>query len=181
MRAALDVHRELLSRDVPHEVVRLPGAVVATADDLPGALGVAAGACVAVRCYVTDVGFAAVAVPAGTVPDAGSVRSALGARLLRAATADETNAATDYTAGLVSPLCLPPGVALLADTALCAYDVLYCPVGEAGLVVGLRSPDLLRASGARPVQLSPLPRPRTAPEGARLPDRDARSGSRGVP
>lgn len=182
MRGALDVHRELLASDVPHEVVRLRGAVVVNADDLPAALDVPAGSCVALRCYVTDGGFVAVAVRAGVVPDPRAVLDALGARTLRAATADEVNAATDYAAGLVSPLCLPPGVTLLADAALCAADVLYCPVGEGGVALGIRTADLLSASGAQVEQLSalPHPRPEQAPwaDGARVLDLDARSRGR---
>ena len=52
MRGALDVHRELLSRDVPHEVVRLPGRLL-NADDLPRQLQLERG-CVAARCCVVE-------------------------------------------------------------------------------------------------------------------------------
>ena len=158
MKAALDVHRELLSRDVPHEVVRVRGSVV-TADDLPRALGVEPTSCVAVRCYVTDLGPVAVAVHAGVVPDPASVLDALRARTLRPATPDEVNAATDYAAGLVSPLLLPPDLPLLADAAIGLVDVVYCPVGEAGVVLGIRTRDLLVTSGARVASLSALPVP----------------------
>ena len=159
MRGALDVHRELLARDVPHEVVRLRGTSVADADDLPRALGLDPGCCVAVRVYVTDVGTVAVLVSAGEVPQPAALLDAVGARTLRPATADEVNAATDYAAGLVSPVCLPAEVLLVADEALRAPEVLYCPVGEAGVALGIRSADLLAATGARVVALSALPLP----------------------
>lgn len=158
MRGALDVHRELLAADVAHEVVRIRGGVL-TADDLPAALEVDARSCVAVRCYVTDRGTVAVAVHAGVVPDPAAVLDAVGGTTLRAATSDEVNAATDYAAGLVSPLGLPPEVVLLADAALGAADVLYCPVGEGGVAVGIRTRDLLVASRARVATLSALPLP----------------------
>jgi prolyl-tRNA editing enzyme YbaK/EbsC (Cys-tRNA(Pro) deacylase) len=178
VKGALDVHRELLAADVPHEVVRLRGQVVA-ADDLPRALGVPATSCVAVRCYVTDTGTVAVAVHAGVLPDPAAVLDALGAGTLRAASADEINAATDYAAGLVSPVCLPEGVQLLADAALTASDVVYCPLGEAGVALGIRTADLLKAAGARVAPLSSLPH--TAPAappwsgGARVLDLDLRA------
>ena len=159
MRAALDIHRDLLSRDVPHEVIRLPVAAL-TADDLPRALDLEPTSCVAVRCYVTDRGFAAVAVHAGVVPDPAAVLTALDATTLRAATADEISSETDFAAGLVSPLSLPPGLVLLADAALSTRDVLYCPAGENGLAFGIRSGELLTASGARVVSLTALPLPR---------------------
>lgn len=177
VKRALDVHRELLARDVPHEVVRVRGSVV-TADDLPRALDVEPTSCVAVRCYVTDLGAVAVAVHAGVVPDPASVLDALDARTLRPATPDEVNAATDYAAGLVSPLVLPPGLPLLADAVLGLADVVYCPVGEAGVVLGIRAQDLLTASGARVATLSALPRSAVLPApwggGARVIDLDAR-------
>jgi prolyl-tRNA editing enzyme YbaK/EbsC (Cys-tRNA(Pro) deacylase) len=159
VRAALDIHRELLSLDVPHEVVRLRSGVV-NADDLPAALDLEPTSCVAMRCYVTDLGFAAVAVHAGVIPDPAAVLTALGARTLRAADADEISTATDFAAGLVSPLGLPPGMTLLADVALAARDVVYCPAGEAGVALGIRSEHLLATTGARTAALSPLPLPR---------------------
>lgn len=185
MRGALDVHRELLARDVPHEVVRLRGAVVVSADDLPRALDVSPTSCVAVRCYVTDLGLVAVVVHAGVVPDPAAVLDALGARTLRSATADEINAATDYAAGLVSPVCLPPEVALLADAALDASEVVYCPLGEGGVALGIRTADLLVAVGAQVASLSALPLPREDPGpwggGARVIDLDSRGSGRRTP
>lgn len=158
MRGALDVHRELLARGVPHEVVRLPAPVV-TADDLPRVLGVDPVQCVAARVYVTDLGPVVVAVHAGVVPDPASTLEALGARTLRPATADEINAATRYAAGLVSPVALPAGVRLLTDAALSGAEVLYCPVGESGVALGIRSSDLQAATGAQVAGLSALPLP----------------------
>ena len=184
MRGALDVHRELLARDVPHEVVRLRGTTAADADDLPRALGVPAQACVAVRCYATDVGLVAVVVQAGVVPEPRALLDAVGARTLRPATADEVNAGTDYAAGLVSPVALPDGVLLVADAALQAREVLYCPVGESGVVLGIRAAALLGATGALVAALSALPLPPPGPQpwsgGARVIDLDRRT-DRGTP
>jgi prolyl-tRNA editing enzyme YbaK/EbsC (Cys-tRNA(Pro) deacylase) len=158
MKSALDVHRALLADGVEHEVVRLRTAVV-SADDLPRALGVPRERCVAVRCYRTTDragarGLAAVLVRAGDTPDPASLLDALGAVSVRAATGAEVNAATDYAAGLVSPICLPPDVPLLADAALGGSDVLYAPTGESGVALGIHTRDLLVASGARVTTLT---------------------------
>ena len=156
MKGALDVHRELLSRDVPHEMVRLSGRAL-TADDLPRLLGLTSG-CVAVRCYdvVREEGpaIAAVLVPAGRIPEPVALLDALAARALRPARPDRINAVTDYTAGLVSPICLPSDVELLADTALGESDVCCCPVGEAEVVLAIRTRDLLVSTGARVATLT---------------------------
>lgn len=157
MRGALDVHRELLARDVPHEVVRLRSRAL-TADDLPRLLGVRAG-CVAVRCYEVlrdgrPDGFAAVLVPAGRVPDPVALLAALDARAVRPAPPALVNAVTEYAAGLVSPFCLPDSVELLADAALGESEVSWCPLGEGGTALGIRTRDLLVAVDARTTSLT---------------------------
>ena len=160
MKGALDVHRELLARDVPHEMVRVPGRA-RSAEDLPRLLGLLRG-CVTTRCYVvtrqTGEAFAAVLVPSGRVPDPSALLSALGARAVSPARPDAISAVTDYLPSLVGPLCLPPDVELLADAALGESDVCYCPVGEAQVVLGIRTRDLLVTTGARVAALTG-PRP----------------------
>jgi prolyl-tRNA editing enzyme YbaK/EbsC (Cys-tRNA(Pro) deacylase) len=174
VKGALDVHRELLARGVPHEMVRLPGRAT-TADDLPRLLGLPSG-CVAVRCYEAvrpeGVVFVAVLVPAGREPHPDALRKALGAEEVRPARAEAVNAVTDFSAGLVSPVGLPPEVELLADAALGASDVSYCPVGEGEVVLGIRTRDLLVATGARAASLTAV-----APA-SRVLDLDRRSGAR---
>jgi prolyl-tRNA editing enzyme YbaK/EbsC (Cys-tRNA(Pro) deacylase) len=156
VRGALDVHRELLARDVAHEVVRLPTRVT-SADDLPAALGLPQG-CVAVRCYLVErqgrCSFAAVLVPAGAVPGPQALLDALAARSLRPARPEQVNATTDCTAGLVSPVGLPPDVEVLADTAIERSTTSYCALGEGGVALGIRTADLLEVAGARTASLT---------------------------
>ncbi len=178
MRGALDVHRELLTRGVPHEMVRLRRPVL-SADDLPASLDLPSTSCVAVRCYIAErradhrgdrgadrfttgeapVGERLVAamVHAGVVPDPAALLDAVGARALRAATASEVNAVTDSAAGLVSPVGLPASVTLLADAALGEAEVLYCATGEGGVALGVRTRDLLVAVAPRVASLSGTP------------------------
>lgn len=157
MKGALDVHRALLAVDVPHEVVRLDSRIT-DADELPRALGLRAG-CLAVRCYLVSRdraadSFAAVLVPAGATPDPASLLTALSACSVRPALPGEVNDATEYAAGLVSPVDLPPAVELLADAAVGACDVVYTAVGEGGLALGIRTRDLLVVSRARVANLT---------------------------
>lgn len=161
MRGALDVHQTLLGAGVPHEIVRLRGRVL-TADDLPRVLGVERGS-VAARCYTVaarsdgaDAGptFAVVLVPAGTTVSPAALEAALGGRSAQVAGPEQINARTDYAAGLVSPVCLPADVEVLADAVLPHEDVLYCAVGEGGVALAIHSSDLLRMSGARVAALT---------------------------
>ena len=160
MRTALDVHRELLAGDVRHEIVRLR-ALAASADDLPRVMDLSDG-CAAVRCYVPTGGapgppLVAVLVGAGTTPDPRAVLRALAqpAAGLRPASPAEVNEATDYAAGLVCPVGLPADVPLLVDEALAARAVLYTAAGEGGVALGIRTRDLLRATGAVVAPLAP--------------------------
>lgn len=150
------MHRELLARDVRHEIVRLR-AQVASADDLPRIMGLSDG-CAAVRCYRLGggPGLVAVLVRAGTTPGTAALLPALRAAGLdvgpssdpRSATPAEINLATDFAAGLVSPVGLPADVPLIVDARLAARHVLYTAVGEGGVALGIRARDLLAVTGA---------------------------------
>ena len=160
MKTALDVHRELLAREVRHEIVRMRGRIT-SADDLPGMLELRDG-CAAVRCYaVTEPagrGVVAVLVPSGSTPDDAALCRLLGVRAVRAATADEINRSTDFAAGLVSPVCLPDDVPLVVDSGLAGRHVLYTSAGEGGVALGIRAADLVEATGA---QVAPVVAART--------------------
>lgn len=176
MRSALDVHRELLARGVPHEIVRLRSRVL-SADDLPRALDLAAG-CVAVRVYLVSrpgglTATAAVLVPAGAVPEPGALLEALRATSVRPATPGEVNLLTAFAADLVSPVCLPPEVEVLADAAVGATDVVYATVGEGALALGIRTRDLLVVAQARVASLTSAPLPPEEGQFADVIDLDA--------
>lgn len=158
MKSALDVHRALLAADVPHEMVRLRAPAL-TGDDLPRSLGVARESCAVVRCYrvtrrdgTTHV--AAVLLRSGDTPDPATLLDAFQAVSIRPATGAEVNTATDYASSLVSPICLPADVPLLADAALGAGEVLYTPTGESGVALGIHTRDLLIACAARVTNLT---------------------------
>lgn len=179
MRTALDVHRALLTRDVPHEIVRLQRRI-AGADELPSALGLRDG-CIAVRLYAVrprrgPERLVAVLVPAGAVPEHGALLSAL------SATADGSevelapdalvSAVTRFAPGLVSPVPLPPDVEVLADAAVGATEVVYAPAGEGGVALGVRTRDLLVAVGARAAALTSARVPAPASQYADILDLD---------
>jgi len=106
MLDALDVHRSLLAREVPHEVVRLPRLVL-SADEIPEALDLPTSRCVAVRMYLADDAPVAVIVRSGELPHPGAVLAAVNARSLRAARPEIVNQLTDFAAPLVCPVLLP--------------------------------------------------------------------------
>jgi Cys-tRNA(Pro)/Cys-tRNA(Cys) deacylase len=147
MRDALDVHRSLLSREVPHEIVRLPSPVL-SADELPDALGLPWHRCVAARMYDVDDRLTAVLVRAGELPHPGAVLGALGATSIRPATPQRVSACTDFAASLVSPVLLGEDVPVIADSCVGHADVVYAPTGDAGTALGIASRWLFTASHA---------------------------------
>jgi prolyl-tRNA editing enzyme YbaK/EbsC (Cys-tRNA(Pro) deacylase) len=168
MKDALTIHRALLEWEAVHEIVRLPLAM-ASADELPKALGLPADRCLVTRVHSCEEArgrpfLAGVLVPAGRRPSAEAVRRAAGARTARPARADVVNAVTEYAAGLVCPLLLPDSVPLLADRGLTdrlpADDVVYTPTGEASIALGIRAGTLLALCHAKPADLlAPPPAP----------------------
>jgi prolyl-tRNA editing enzyme YbaK/EbsC (Cys-tRNA(Pro) deacylase) len=152
MKDALDVHRSLLAREVPHEVVRLPRLVL-SADEIPEALDLPADRCVVTRVYHADDRLVAVLVRAGTQPHPGALLGALEAHSLRVATPDIVNIHTDFAAALVCPVLLPEPMPVIADACLGHADVVYTATGDGGTALGIPSRWLLTASRAGVTEL----------------------------
>ncbi len=153
MLGLLDVHQALLAQEVHHEIVHLSRSV-SEADDIPAALGLESTRCGVVRVYTSDDGPVAALLRAGEWPDDRNLVRGLrlaghSAAGLRPASRDEAVSATDYQAGLVSPLGLPGHVTTLADAKLAAVPVVYVPTGDSGTALGIRTEDLLALTGAR--------------------------------
>jgi prolyl-tRNA editing enzyme YbaK/EbsC (Cys-tRNA(Pro) deacylase) len=138
----------LLAADVSHEFVRLPRRIVA-ADELPRVLGVTPSACVVVQVFEADQRPVAVALPAGQAVSVSALVRATGSREVAAASPMVTNAATDFTAGLVAPLGLPDGLELFVDASLGVQPVLYTATGDGGTALKIRGRDLVMHVGAR--------------------------------
>jgi prolyl-tRNA editing enzyme YbaK/EbsC (Cys-tRNA(Pro) deacylase) len=152
MKDALDVHRSLLAREVPHEVVRLPRLVL-SADEIPEALGLPADRCVVTRVYHADERLVAVLVRAGTQPHPGALLAALEARSLRIATPDVVNIHTDFAAALVCPVLLPEPMPVLADACIGHSEVVYTATGDGGTALGIPARWLLTSTGAAVAEL----------------------------
>jgi prolyl-tRNA editing enzyme YbaK/EbsC (Cys-tRNA(Pro) deacylase) len=152
MKGALDIHRELLGREILHEIVRLRR-VVLNADEIAHVLGIEADQVVSVKLFVAGGRMIAAAVPANQLPDPEAVRQAAGATRVRPATMQEVNEATEYAAGLVAPLLLPPEITLYADVRLARHDVVYTATGDTGTALGIGISELLVTAGARVADL----------------------------
>jgi len=153
VKGPLDIHRELLAAGVPHEIVRLRSAIQ-VADDLPDLLALPPATCISVRMYDAYGVLHALAVPASAPTRSVTLARALGARRVAPAPAHRVNAVTDFSAGLVSPVCLPREVVLVVDAVLGNSDILYAATGDSGTVLKIRSRDLLVHTNAKVAALT---------------------------
>jgi prolyl-tRNA editing enzyme YbaK/EbsC (Cys-tRNA(Pro) deacylase) len=153
MKSALDIHRELLSRNVLHEIVRLPR-VILDAEELAQALGIEADQAVKVWIYVAGEQLIAAAVPSGEPPRPEALARLTRSREVRPATAQEINESTDYAAGLVAPLLLPKDMPLFVDARIGRHDVVYTATGDTGTALGISTADLLVTASARIAELT---------------------------
>ncbi len=153
MKGPLDIHRDLLARDVPHEIVRLPRPVLHAAE-LPDVLDMPPAQCLVVSMFDAGTELVATITTAGRLPSLSQVRAAVGRPSLAPASALRVNAITDYAASLVAPLLLPSSVTLLADSSVTTADVVYAPTGDCGTALGIAATHLLAVNGAAVGDLS---------------------------
>jgi prolyl-tRNA editing enzyme YbaK/EbsC (Cys-tRNA(Pro) deacylase) len=147
MRGLLDITRELLAADVPHEVVHLRRPIHDAAE-LPEVLDLPADGCVVVRLYDADGTLAAALLPAGSAAATTALAEALGARAVRAARPDRVSEVTDYHPSLVPPVGLPSGVRVVADAGLAGQPVVCTATGDGSTALKIRTADLLALAGA---------------------------------
>ncbi len=156
MIGAMDVHRELLAREIPHEIVRLPR-VVLNASELPDALRLPPPQCISTRIYFVDEVPTAIAVPALSTPEPRAILAALDAMTLRPATSEQTNELTRYAAGLVSAAMLPPGIPLFIDARIDMTGIVYLPTGDTGTALGISGMTLFGLTRGRLAHLVDVP------------------------
>lgn len=147
MKDALAIHRWLLAHQVHHEIVRLPRPMTC-ADELPETISAAPGRCVVVTVFegVTRLGRENVAVVSTVAapPKPGVVGGLVGARKVHPAPAFVVNSVTDYAAGLVCPLLLPPSLPVLIDDRIRRdAEPLFTATGERHTALTMRAVDLL--------------------------------------
>lgn len=157
MLGPLDVHRYLLARDVPHDIVHMPRGAPRGCR-LDEALGLPPERCVAVTLFEAPAQppntMVAVLTASGTAGDPELVRELLATPTIGLAPEERINAVTGYAAGHVGPLLMPDEVVVLVDAALAraADTVVYTPTGDGGTVLAIRTADLLQLCGAVPIE-----------------------------
>jgi prolyl-tRNA editing enzyme YbaK/EbsC (Cys-tRNA(Pro) deacylase) len=143
VRSSVDVHNFLLDSDVPHEISSLPGPLRDLAD-APEVLGLPSVAVARSVVLADEQGVVVVVVPARSDLD-------------QAADAEQAPARTGYLLHVVPPVALEGPAEVVVDRLVAEQDVVYTAAGEAGMILKVRGPDLVKATNALVV---PVARPR---------------------
>lgn len=192
MLGPLDIHHYLLAHDVHHEIVRLPRPA-ASAQHLAEVLGLAPRRCLAIYPFhaMTSDGDVLVLVlaPADLQPDFPVLTRQLAEVLLcqlgpnatfAPAGADLVSGRTDYLAGHLAPLLLPPEVHVVATQGVVelAASIVYTATGDGGTALGIGAADVLNLSHAIVLPDRPQARRRVRidldPSGAPIPSVSSR-------
>jgi prolyl-tRNA editing enzyme YbaK/EbsC (Cys-tRNA(Pro) deacylase) len=131
--------------------------------EFPQGTRTAADAAAAIGCQVGQIVKSLVFV-AGSEPfialtsgpnraDTDRLSALMGGRPVRRAGAEEARAATGFAIGGTPPFGQPRGLTVLCDRDLLDYDVVWAAAGTPHSVFPIAPTDLLRISGARPVEL----------------------------
>ncbi len=162
MLGPLDIHQYLLQHDVHHEIVRLPRPA-ASAEHLAEVLGVTPRRCLAIHPFhaLTADGDVLVLVMAPADEEVRPAALVLALReLLRDQLGPEAELSlagaalvsrrTDYIAGHLAPLLLPPDVIVVSTQGLLdlATSIIYTATGDGGTALGIAATDLLNLSRA---------------------------------
>jgi prolyl-tRNA editing enzyme YbaK/EbsC (Cys-tRNA(Pro) deacylase) len=148
VRGSVDVHNFLVARDVPHEVLPVPGRT-RSAERLAALLELPLEEVGKVVVFEGTAGGVAVVVPAGSTVDTERVRKAARRPDLEPASDDRAAELTGYLAESMPPVGLPNEFAVILDRALARDSVLYFTGGEARAVLKIRGRDLARATRAK--------------------------------
>lgn len=153
MRGSIEVHRYLTERQIPHEFYRL-GRPLRRIDEVAALLGLLPSQVVTAELFQSRAVSVLALVPAGVSASAAEVARASGAARIRPAAAAHVTEHTGFLPGWLPPVGHEHASRALLDADLADSDVLYTAGGDPGVMLVLRSSDLIRATSATIAPLS---------------------------
>lgn len=141
------------------------GSDAATAEDAARAAGCTPDRIVKSLVVMCDGRPVLALLPGDRRADTRKIAAAAGARKARLADAAEVEVATGFEPGGVAPFPLPRIERVFIDQALLTHDVLWVGAGSPTHLAALRPAELVRLSGARPLDAVQEPAYHSAPRG----------------
>lgn len=122
----------------------------ATSADAARALGVELAQIGKSLVFLTDDRAVVIVLSGADRLDAAALAAFLDVERVRRPDAQEVRSQTGYPIGGVSPIGLPPGVPVLIDDGLAAFDVIWVAAGTPNAVFPTTHAELVRITAARP-------------------------------
>lgn len=154
MRGSIDVHRYLTERQVPHEFYRL-GRPLRNIDEAAALLDLLPSHVVTAELFESTSAPVLALVPAGVCASVANVVRASDETRIRPASPSRVTEHTGFFPGWLPPVGHERASRAVLDAALAEADVLYAAGGDPGVMLVLRSEDLIRATAATVAPLAP--------------------------
>jgi prolyl-tRNA editing enzyme YbaK/EbsC (Cys-tRNA(Pro) deacylase) len=126
-----------------------------TAAEAAAALGCDVGAIASSLVFTADGDPLLIVTSGGHRVDTAHVAGVIGVERIKRADADLVRSATGYAIGGVAPVGHPAPLRTLIDVALADYEVVWAAAGHSHAVFPTSYDELLRITGATPVQVEP--------------------------
>jgi prolyl-tRNA editing enzyme YbaK/EbsC (Cys-tRNA(Pro) deacylase) len=147
MRGTLEVHQFLLERQVPHEFYRLERPL-RRIDEAAELLGLDPSQVVAAELFEARPTPILALTPATACASMEAVAQAAGCARVRAAKAGRVAEHTGFLPDWLPPVGFERPATAVLDASLLDHEVVYAAGGDPGVVLVLRSADLVRATAA---------------------------------
>jgi Cys-tRNA(Pro)/Cys-tRNA(Cys) deacylase len=147
LRESVEVHTWLLDLGVAHEIYRTdrPSRTLAEAS---AALGLEPTEVISVSVFETRRGPVIALAPLSDEPEATAVAAAVGSFSSLRATPGGASRATGYVAQWIPPVAHRKPMTAVADPKVLDSEIVYTAGGAPGVILKLRSEDLIRITGA---------------------------------
>jgi Cys-tRNA(Pro)/Cys-tRNA(Cys) deacylase len=147
LRESVEVHTWLLDQGIEHEIYRSdhPGRTLA---ETSAALGLDPSEVVSVTVFETRRGPVITLATLSDEAEATAVASAVGSFSALRATPGAASRATGYVAQWIPPVAHRKQLPAYADPKVLASEIVYTSGGAPGVLLKLRSEDLIRITGA---------------------------------
>lgn len=145
MRGSIEVHRYLTERQIPHEFYRL-GRPLRNIDEVADLLDLLSSQVVTAELFESKTTPVLALVPAGARASVEEVAGASGDMRIRPATPSRVTKHTGFMSGWLPPVGHERPSRAVLDAGLTNVDVLYAAGGDHGVMLVIRSVDLIRAT-----------------------------------
>lgn len=153
LRESVEVHTYLLDQGIEHEMYR-SDRPSRTLSETSAALGLDPSEVIGVSVFETRTGPVLALAPLSAEPVAEAVAAAVGSFSALRATPGGASRATGYLAQWIPPVAHRKPMRAFADPKVLDSEIVYTAGGAPGVILKLRSDDLVRITGATIAPLS---------------------------